>query len=64
MNPYIKNTRLGFQLLFFIIAGYFIGKITAPHIHISETTGAAFGALFFLSFGLFKIIKELLKENS
>jgi len=63
MNPYLKYTGLGFQLLFFIFAGYFIGKWASSYLGINETSGSAFGALFFLTFGLYKMIREVMKES-
>ena len=63
MSPYIKYTSLGFQLLFFIGAGYFLGKWGGPYIGIQESTAAAFGALIFLSLGLYKLVREVMQEN-
>jgi hypothetical protein len=62
MNPYLKYTGMAFQLVFFILAGYWIGKWVANYFGGNETTGTAIGIIFFLGAGLFKIIRDVLKE--
>lgn len=63
MNPYLKYTSLGFQLLFYVFAGYFIGKLIAQFFDFKETTGSVFGMLLFTAGGLYKIIREVLRES-
>ena len=63
MNPYLKYANLGFQLLFFIIAGYFLGLWIAQYFHLNESKGSAFGMLFFIVFGLAKLIRDVMKES-
>lgn len=63
MNPYLKYTSMGFQLLFFIIVGYYLGMGVARFFHLNESGGSAFGMLFFIAFGLMKLIREVIQES-
>jgi hypothetical protein len=55
---------MAFQLVFFILAGYYIGKYAGAAMGWNQSTTSAVGLLFFLSTGLFKIIRDILKENA
>ena len=64
MNPYLKYSGMAFQLVFFILAGYYSGKYAGAALGWNQSTSSAVGLLFFLSTGLFKIIRDILKENN
>jgi len=62
MNPYLKYSGMAFQLILFLLVGYYLGKYVSGFLGISPSTGSAVGMLFFLLTGLFKIIRDILKE--
>ena len=55
---------MAFQLVFFILAGYYLGKYAGKVLGWNQSTSSAIGLLFFLSTGLYKIIRDILKENN
>jgi hypothetical protein len=63
LNQYLKYTQLGIQLVFYILTGYFLGGWLGPKAGFSESGGAVAGILFFLGLGLFKVIRDVLKET-
>jgi len=64
MNNYLKYTGMGAQLLFAILAGYFLGKWVAGALSFNETTGAAFGSLILLCGSLIKIVMDVMKDSN
>ncbi len=63
MNPYLKYSGMAFQLVFFLLAGYYLGKYLGGLLGFDPGSSAAFGMLFFLGTGMFKIIRDILREN-
>jgi hypothetical protein len=63
MNPYLKYSGMAFQLILFLLAGFFGGKYLAHWLGWDEKVFSAVGMLIFLSGGLFSIVRNLLKEN-
>lgn len=55
---------MAFQLVFFILAGFYIGKYAGAAMGWNQSTSSVIGLLFFLSSGLFKIIRDILKESA
>jgi hypothetical protein len=64
MNPYLKYSGMAFQLVFFIFAGYYIGKYAGKVMGWNQSTASVVGLLFFMCTGLIKIIYDILKENA
>jgi putative effector of murein hydrolase LrgA (UPF0299 family) len=63
MNPYLKYTNLAFQLILYIFAGNYFGKWIATYFHFNPSTGSAIGILIMLGLGLYKIIRDIMKES-
>jgi hypothetical protein len=63
LNPYFKYSQLGIQLVAYILAGYWLGKWLGPKVGWKESSGMVLGIMFFLGLGLYKIIREVLKEG-
>ncbi len=62
-TKFVKYSGLAFQLLFYILIGYFIGNFIDKKLNNPTPYCTAFSSIVFLSLGLYSIIKDVLNSK-
>jgi hypothetical protein len=62
-GSWIKYSGLAIQFVFFILCGYWLGGWVAPYLGWEHSSGELAGILFFLTTGLIKIVRDVLRET-
>lgn len=63
MNPFLKYSGLAFQMLAYVLAGYWAGHWIAVWTGMNPATGSVTGLMIFLTGGMAKIIRDILRDT-
>jgi hypothetical protein len=62
-NPWLKYSGMALQFVLIILVGYWLGGFLGDKLHWKKGNGELIGMMFFLVTGLYKIIRDLQKDQ-
>jgi uncharacterized membrane protein YfcA len=62
-NPWLKYSGMALQFVLIILIGYWLGGFLGNKLQLKKGNGELIGMMFFLVTGLYKIIRDLKKDQ-
>jgi hypothetical protein len=62
-NPWLKYSGMALQFVLIILIGYWLGGFLGNKLQLKKGNGELIGMMFFLVTGLYKIIRDLQKDQ-
>ncbi len=62
-NPWLKYSGMALQFVLIILVGYWLGGFLGDKLQWKKGNGELIGMMFFLVTGLYKIIRDLQKDQ-